>query len=43
VTGVRWRLCVQVAEFLGTVHHSYVYTIQEGLDAVRPWSAWVLG
>jgi len=25
----------QVADFLGTVHHSYTYTIQEGLDAIR--------
>lgn len=25
----------KVAEFLGTVHHSYTYTIQEGLDAIR--------
>ena len=25
----------EVAEFLGTVHHSYVYTVQEGLDAIR--------
>jgi len=25
----------KVADFLGTVHHSYTYTIQEGLDAVR--------
>jgi asparagine synthase (glutamine-hydrolysing) len=25
----------KVAEFLGTVHHNYIYTIQEGLDAVR--------
>ena len=24
-----------VAEFLGTQHHSYTYTIQEGLDAIR--------
>ncbi|DBA05079.1 TPA: hypothetical protein N0F65_000767 [Lagenidium giganteum] len=24
----------EVASFLGTVHHSYTYTIQEGLDAV---------
>jgi asparagine synthase (glutamine-hydrolysing) len=24
-----------VAEYLGTVHHSYEYTIQEGLDALR--------
>jgi len=24
-----------VANFLGTVHHSYTYTIQEGLDAIR--------
>jgi asparagine synthase (glutamine-hydrolysing) len=24
----------EVAEFLGTIHHSYTYTIQEGLDAV---------
>eukprot|EP01035_Chromulina_nebulosa_P026794 gene26794-35121_t len=25
----------RVADFLGTVHHSYTYTIQEGLDAIR--------
>ncbi|KAG5181263.1 asparagine synthase [Tribonema minus] len=25
----------EVADFLGTVHHSYQYTIQEGLDAIR--------
>jgi len=25
----------EVADFLGTVHHSYVYTIQEGLDAIK--------
>ncbi|CAM9141565.1 unnamed protein product [Ascophyllum nodosum] len=25
----------EVAEFLGTVHHNYVYTVQEGLDAIR--------
>lgn len=25
----------EVAQFVGTVHHSYVFTIQEGLDAVR--------
>jgi len=25
----------EVADFLGTVHHSYTYTIQEGIDAVR--------
>jgi len=25
----------EVANFLGTVHHSYVYTVQEGLDAIR--------
>lgn len=25
----------KVAKFLGTVHHSYTYTIQEGLDAIR--------
>lgn len=25
----------KVADFLGTVHHSYTYTIQEGLDAIR--------
>jgi asparagine synthase (glutamine-hydrolysing) len=24
-----------VAEFLGTVHHEYNFTVQEGLDAVR--------
>lgn len=24
-----------MAEFVGTVHHSFVFTIQEGLDAVR--------
>ncbi|CAN0376722.1 unnamed protein product, partial [Discosporangium mesarthrocarpum] len=24
-----------VSNFLGTVHHSYVYSIQEGLDAIR--------
>lgn len=24
----------QVADFLGTIHHSFTYTIQEGLDAV---------
>ncbi len=25
----------KVANFLGTIHHSYTYTIQEGLDAIR--------
>ena len=25
----------EVAAFVGTVHHSFVFTIQEGLDAVR--------
>jgi len=25
----------KVADFLGTQHHSYTYTIQEGLDAIR--------
>ena len=25
----------KVADFLGTVHHTYTYTIQEGLDAIR--------
>lgn len=25
----------EVADFLGTVHHSFVYTVQEGLDAIR--------
>jgi len=25
----------KVADFLGTTHHTYTYTIQEGLDAVR--------
>jgi asparagine synthase (glutamine-hydrolysing) len=25
----------KVAKFLGTVHHAYTYTIQEGLDAIR--------
>lgn len=25
----------KVADFLGTVHHSYTYTIEEGLDAIR--------
>lgn len=25
----------QVADFLGTIHHSYTYTIEEGADAVR--------
>ena len=25
----------EVAQFLGTIHHSYTYTIQEGLDAVK--------
>lgn len=24
----------EVAKFLGTVHHSYEYTVQEGLDAI---------
>lgn len=24
-----------VADFLGTIHHAYTYTIQEGLDAIR--------
>lgn len=24
-----------MADFLGTVHHSYTYTVQEGLDAIR--------
>ena len=25
----------QVAEFLGTIHHAYTYTLQEGSDAIR--------
>jgi len=25
----------EVADFLGTIHHSYTYTIQEGIDAVK--------
>ena len=25
----------KVADFLGTIHHSYTYTIQEGLNAIR--------
>lgn len=25
----------KVADFLGTIHHSYTYTIQEGADAIR--------
>jgi len=25
----------QVADFLGTIHHAYTYTIEEGLDAIR--------
>lgn len=25
----------RVADFLGTVHHSYTYTLQEGIDAIR--------
>ncbi len=25
----------QVADFIGTIHHQYTYTIQEGLDALR--------
>jgi asparagine synthase (glutamine-hydrolysing) len=25
----------RVADFLGTIHHSYTYTIQEGADAIR--------
>ncbi|EWM23351.1 asparagine synthetase [Nannochloropsis gaditana] len=25
----------EVAKFVGTVHHSYVFTVQEGMDAVR--------
>lgn len=25
----------KVAEFLGTIHHSYTYTIEEGADAIR--------
>lgn len=25
----------KVANFLGTVHHSYIYTIQEGIDAIK--------
>lgn len=29
------QAAARVAEFLGTIHHSYVYTIQEGLDAIR--------
>jgi asparagine synthase (glutamine-hydrolysing) len=29
------KAAAKVAEFLGTIHHSYTYTIQEGLDAVR--------
>lgn len=29
------QAAARVAQFLGTVHHSYTYTIQEGLDAIR--------
>ena len=29
------KAAAKVADYLGTIHHSYVYTIQEGLDAVR--------
>merc|ERR1712176_352771 len=25
----------KVADFLGTIHHSYTYTIEEGADAIR--------
>ncbi|CAM9883495.1 unnamed protein product, partial [Choristocarpus tenellus] len=25
----------EVAQFLDTIHHNYVYSIQEGLDAIR--------
>ena len=25
----------RVAKFLGTIHHEYTFTVQEGLDAVR--------
>ena len=25
----------EVSDFLGTVHHGYEYTVQEGLDAIR--------
>lgn len=32
----------EVSEFLGTVHHSYVYTVQEGLDAIREVSRDIL-
>lgn len=28
-----------MASFLGTVHHGYEYTVQEGLDAIREVSA----
>lgn len=29
------KAALSVANYLGTVHHSYTYTIQEGLDAIR--------
>ena len=29
------KFAKEVAEFIGTVHHSYTYTLEEGMDAVR--------
>lgn len=29
------KFAKEVAEFIGTVHHSYVYTLEEGMDAIR--------
>lgn len=35
VVPVMQQAAKKVADFLGTVHHSYIYTVQEGLDAIR--------
>lgn len=29
------KFAKEVADFIGTVHHSYTYTLEEGMDAVR--------
>jgi asparagine synthetase B (glutamine-hydrolysing) len=30
-----WRHTQQVADFLGTIHHEFTFTVQEGLDALE--------
>lgn len=39
VDGIR-QAAKEVSDFLGTVHHNYEYTVQEGLDAIREVSFW---